>query len=107
MQRINPNLVLVRIQNDKNGLGTGSSPAGHWTRLLTFTVWAQVQFLVKELRSHRPYRVAKKKKILIQLEDTRTKIGCELLLRIMGNTGRCDSGEEEDVLILRGCLLND
>ena len=71
-------------------------------------LWAQVQFLVKELRSHKPYRVAKKKKkILIQLEDTRTKIGCELLLRIMSNIGRCDSGEEEEVLILRGCLLKD
>ena len=68
--------------------------------------WAQVQFLVKELRSHKPYRVAKKKKkFLTQLEDTRTRTGCELLLRIMGD--RCDSGEEEDVLILRGRLLKD
>lgn len=69
-------------------------------------LWAQVQFLVKELRPHKPYRVAKKKKkFLTQLEDTRTRTGCELLLRIMGD--RCDSGEEEDVLILRGRLLKD
>ena len=98
--------MLVRIQNDKNILGTGNSLAVHWTRLLTFTAVGSGSIPGQGTKIPQAIQGGqKKKKFLTQLEDTRTRTGCELLLRIMGD--RCDSGEEEDVLILRGRLLKD
>ena len=41
---------------------SGNSMVVHWLGLGAFTAVAQVQFLVRELRSHKPRNVAKGKK---------------------------------------------
>ena len=77
-----------------------------WIRLLTLTAVDSGSIPGQGTKIPQAIQGSQKKKFLIQLEDNRTGIGCALLLRSMGNTGRCDNGEE-DVLILRGGLLKD
>ena len=79
------NILPLKDLKDERGVGEKRGSLVQWLGLGVFTAMAQVQPLVRELRSHKPAMWQKKKKREREREDGQVANDC--------NRARCSSRE--------------